>query len=171
MSHLPNERRYARVVGHGMNAAELARNPRLDEWFVRDLNKEPSGWAAPDGSFDAVLCTAGLQYLQQPEAVLAEVRRVLKPGGIVIIAFSNRMFYEKVRGLGERRVLPAGMSMRPLQGRQLAALRLVAGALSQLPLDPSCRQSRRGGTAPTLGAATWSRRTLRRWAASARRKW
>ena len=79
-----------------MNAAELARNPRLDEWFVRDLNKDPSGWAAADGSFDAVLCTAGLQYLQQPEAVLSEVRRVLKPGGIVIIAFSNRMFYDKV---------------------------------------------------------------------------
>ncbi|PRW59968.1 S-adenosyl-L-methionine-dependent [Chlorella sorokiniana] len=95
VSHLPNERRYARVVGQGMNAAELARNPRLDEWFVRDLNKEPSGWAAADGSFDAVLCVAGLQYLQQPEAVLAEVRRVLKPGGIVIIAFSNRMFYDK----------------------------------------------------------------------------
>ncbi|KAI7840155.1 hypothetical protein COHA_005938 [Chlorella ohadii] len=95
VSHLPNERRYARVVGHGMNAAELARNPRLDQWFVRDLNKEPTGWAAADGSFDAVLCTAGLQYLQQPEAVLAEVRRVLKPGGIVIIAFSNRMFHGK----------------------------------------------------------------------------
>ncbi len=86
-----------------MNAAELARNPRLDQWFVRDLNKEPTGWAAADGSFDAVLCTAGLQYLQQPEAVLAEVRRVLKPGGIVIIAFSNRMFCDKVRGrLGRR---------------------------------------------------------------------
>lgn len=101
VSHLPNDRRYSRVVGHGMNAAELARNPRLDEWFVRDLNKDPSGWAAADGSFDAVLCTAGLQYLQQPEAVLSEVRRVLKPGGIVIIAFSNRMFYDKVwRGCG-----------------------------------------------------------------------
>ena len=81
-----------------MSATELARNPRLDEFFVRDLNKSPSGWAAGDASLDAVLCVAGLQYLQQPEAVLAEVQRVLKPGGCVIIAFSNRMFYEKVSG-------------------------------------------------------------------------
>lgn len=80
-----------------MNAAELARNPQLSEFFVRDLNQQPSGWAAADGSFDAVLCTAGLQYLAKPEAVLAEVRRVLKPGGVVIVAFSNRMFYDKVR--------------------------------------------------------------------------
>ena len=44
------------VVGHGMNAPELARNPRLDSFFVRNLNREPDGWAAADQSFDAVLC-------------------------------------------------------------------------------------------------------------------
>jgi hypothetical protein len=47
---------HARVVGHGMNAAELARNPRLDTFFVRDLNAQPSGWAAADESYDAVVC-------------------------------------------------------------------------------------------------------------------
>lgn len=35
ISHLPLEQRYGRVVGHGMNAAELARNPQLTEFFVR----------------------------------------------------------------------------------------------------------------------------------------
>ena len=34
ISHLPAERGYAEVVGHGMNAAELAANPRLNHWFV-----------------------------------------------------------------------------------------------------------------------------------------
>ena len=37
-----------------------------------------------------------VQYWQQPERVLAEVYRVLKPGGVVIITFSNRLFYNKV---------------------------------------------------------------------------
>ncbi len=36
-----------------------------------------------------------VQYLQQPEAVFAEVYRVLKPGGVAIFTFSNRMFYDK----------------------------------------------------------------------------
>lgn len=35
------------------------------------------------------------QYLEQPERVFAEIYRVLKPTGVCIIAFSNRMFYDK----------------------------------------------------------------------------
>ena len=31
----------AAVIGHGMNAAELAANPRLTRWFVQDLNARP----------------------------------------------------------------------------------------------------------------------------------
>jgi hypothetical protein len=56
VSHLPPEVRYGRVIGHGLNAAELGRNPRLDSFWVRDLNAEPDGWAMPDGSVDAVVC-------------------------------------------------------------------------------------------------------------------
>lgn len=78
-----------------MNAQELSRNPQLTQWFVRNLNKEPDGWALEDRSVDAVVCCVSVQYLQQPERVLAEVYRVLKPGGVVIITFSNRMFYTK----------------------------------------------------------------------------
>ncbi len=45
--------KYSKVVGHGMNAAELARNKQLDSFFVRNLNKEPDGWALESGTFDA----------------------------------------------------------------------------------------------------------------------
>lgn len=45
------------MVGHGLNAAELGRNKRLDSFFVRDLNADPDGWALQDGSFDAVVCS------------------------------------------------------------------------------------------------------------------
>lgn len=94
VSHLPPEINYRRVVGHGLNAAELARNKRLDYFFIKDLNQEPK-FEASDGSFDAVICTVSVQYLQQPEKVFAEIYRLLRPGGLCIVSFSNRMFYEK----------------------------------------------------------------------------
>jgi ubiquinone/menaquinone biosynthesis C-methylase UbiE len=48
-----------------------------------------------DASIDAVLVVAGWQYLQEPEAVAAELARVVRPGGQLIVAFSNRMFATK----------------------------------------------------------------------------
>lgn len=94
VSHLPEEMAFAQVQGHGMNAQELARNPRLDRYVVQDLNANPK-LPFEDQSFDAVLCTVSVQYLQYPEAVFSEIYRVLKPQGQCIISFSNRMFYQK----------------------------------------------------------------------------
>lgn len=94
VSHLPNDVKYKKVVGHGMNAQELAKNPRLDYFVIKDLNKDQQ-FEFESCTFDAVLCTVSVQYLQQPEKVFAEVFRLLKPGGVFIVSFSNRMFYEK----------------------------------------------------------------------------
>jgi SAM-dependent methyltransferase len=94
VSHLPDDLEFEEVVGHGMNAAELAANPRLDRWFVQDLNAHPVLPLATD-SLDAALCCVGVQYLQQPVAVLAEVRRALRPGSPLIVSFSNRCFPTK----------------------------------------------------------------------------
>lgn len=62
---------------------------------MRNLNSEPDGWALGDAAFDAVTCCVSVQYLQQPERVFAEVRRVLRPGGVCVVTFSNRMFGTK----------------------------------------------------------------------------
>ncbi|CAB1118231.1 unnamed protein product [Ectocarpus sp. CCAP 1310/34] len=94
VSHLPPEVTYERVDGHGMNLEELGRNPRLDTKRVWDLNAEPR-LPFEDATYDAVVCTVSVQYLQQPEAVFADVCRVLKPGGVAIFSFSNRMFSDK----------------------------------------------------------------------------
>ncbi|MQL98001.1 hypothetical protein Taro_030695 [Colocasia esculenta] len=94
VSHLPEEVEYGRVVGHGLNAQELARNPRLDYFFVKDLNREQQ-LQLESRSLDAVVCAVSVQYLQWPEKVFAEVLRVLKPGGVFILSFSDRMFYQK----------------------------------------------------------------------------
>ncbi|MGQ9871781.1 class I SAM-dependent methyltransferase [Leptodesmis sp.] len=94
VSHLPNEMEFAHVEGHGLNKAELARNSRLDHYFIQDLNDKPK-FPLADQSFDAVLNTVSVQYLQYPEAIFSEIHRILKPGGIAIVSFSNRMFYQK----------------------------------------------------------------------------
>jgi SAM-dependent methyltransferase len=94
VSHLPADVTFAHVEGHGMNVEELAQNPQLNHYFVQNLNQDPKLPLA-DQTFDAVLCTVSVQYLQYPEAVFSEVLRVLKPGGTAIFSFSNRMFYQK----------------------------------------------------------------------------
>jgi SAM-dependent methyltransferase len=94
VSHLPDEMEFAHVEGHGLNAEELARNPRLDHYFVQNLNQNLR-LPLEDQSFDAVLNAVSVQYLQYPEAIFAEIHRILKPRGIAIISFSNRMFYQK----------------------------------------------------------------------------
>ena len=94
VSHLPDDRRYAEVVGHGMNPEELAANPRLDRWFVQDLNADPV-LPLDAGAFDAALCCVGVQYLQRPFEVFAEVRRVLSPGAPFVVSYANRCFPTK----------------------------------------------------------------------------
>jgi SAM-dependent methyltransferase len=94
VSHLPSEMQFAHVEGHGMNEAELAKNLQLDHYFVQNLNQNPK-LSLKDADFDAVLITVSIQYLQYPEAILSEIHRILKPNGVVIISFSNRMFYQK----------------------------------------------------------------------------
>ena len=94
VSHLPEEIRYGSVIGHGLNAAELQANPRLSRFWVQNLNVDQILPLEPD-SVDAILITAGWQYLQYPEAIAAELLRILRPGGLLIVAFSNRMFAQK----------------------------------------------------------------------------
>lgn len=92
-SHLPSGTRL-RVTGLGMNAEELAANPLLAEWIVQDLNRAPA-LPFPDASFEAVTISLSIEYLADPLAVLAECRRVLVPGGKLLIGFSNRWFPAK----------------------------------------------------------------------------
>lgn len=94
ISHLPPEGQYTRVVGLGMNREELARNPRLTDFVVHDLNHTPELPFA-DESFDAVVNAVSIQYLTRPVDVFASVRRVLQPGGIYIVATSHRLFPTK----------------------------------------------------------------------------
>jgi SAM-dependent methyltransferase len=94
-SHLPKSLDRATVVGLGLNRNELERNEALSEYVVHDLNADPVLPFSSD-QFDAVLCTVSVDYLTRPVEVFGEVARVLKPGGLFLVVFSNRYFPPKV---------------------------------------------------------------------------
>ena len=90
--------RPAELVVLGLNAAELAANRAATERIVHDLNADPR-LPLPDGDVDAAVCCVSVDYLTRPVEVLAEVGRVLRPGGPLAVTFSDRCFPTKaVRG-------------------------------------------------------------------------
>lgn len=93
-SHIPAALKPQRVVGLGLNRNELRRNRALSEWVIHDLNKDPR-LPFPDGMFDVVLNTVSVDYMTRPVEAFREVGRILKPGGLFLVTFSNRMFERK----------------------------------------------------------------------------
>jgi SAM-dependent methyltransferase len=83
-----------RLVGLGMNTAELQSNPMLAEYVVHDLNADPILPFA-DESFDDVTCCVSVDYLIHPITVFRDIARVLRPSGRLIVTFSNRCFPTK----------------------------------------------------------------------------
>jgi hypothetical protein len=94
VSHFPDDMPVGRLVGHGMNDIEMRNNPRLAEYFLQDLNRDPK-LPFEDDRFDGVVICVSVQYLTRPVEVFAEIGRVLKPGAPLIVAFSNRCFPTK----------------------------------------------------------------------------
>jgi SAM-dependent methyltransferase len=93
-SHLPNHVRPARLVGLGMNRAEMEDNPALTEVVIHNLNREPR-MPLGDGEFDGAVVSVSIQYMTRPVEIFTDVARVLRPGAPLIVTFSNRMFPTK----------------------------------------------------------------------------
>jgi hypothetical protein len=94
ISHLPPDVSYSRVIGLGMNEAELRCNERLDAYVVQNLNRTPQ-LPFGDAEFDGCGICVSIDYLIRPVEVLREVGRVLKSGAPLVITFSNRCFPTK----------------------------------------------------------------------------
>jgi SAM-dependent methyltransferase len=93
-SHIPQGLEPGKIVGLGLNRNELSKNQALSEYVIHDLNLNPR-LPFPENSFDAVINTVSIDYMTRPVEVFMEVNRILKPGGLLLIIFSNRMFPEK----------------------------------------------------------------------------
>jgi len=94
-SHIPDSIKPELLVGLGLNEEELRANPKLDQYIIQDINETPS-LPFPDNFFDVVLNTASVDYLTRPFEVFSEVGRILRPGGLFLVIFSNRYFPPKV---------------------------------------------------------------------------
>jgi len=91
--------RGATVVGVDVNAQMLdvarAADPAV-EWIEADATALPLA----DDAFDIVLCQQGLQFMPDPAAALAEMRRVLAPGGrLTVSVWRPSETYETLAGL------------------------------------------------------------------------
>lgn len=63
---------------------------------VQDLNTSPTLPYESD-SFDVITNSLSVDYMTRPLELFKEMHRVLKPGGIACMAFTNRCFPTKVR--------------------------------------------------------------------------
>lgn len=87
--------------GFDVRAADL--DTAAQEWLGErlrqtDLN-QPLPW--PDATFDAVLSVEGIEHLESAFPFLREVRRVLRPGGTVVLTTPNTVsLRSRVRFLG-----------------------------------------------------------------------
>lgn len=107
------------VVGLDLSAGMLAqarRNLAEHAGRVHLVQGDACRLPFPDAAFHAVTCLEALEFMPHPRAALAEMTRVLKPGGWIL--FTNRIGWEA-------RFLPGKVFPR----------RRVASVLQGLPLE------------------------------------
>jgi SAM-dependent methyltransferase len=75
------------TVGVDLDPAALAGQPR--ETHVADMRDLPFA----DGSFASVLSVQSIEHVPDPQRVFAEVRRVLRPGGVAVFVTPNRLTF------------------------------------------------------------------------------
>ena len=93
-SYLPKDKKYKKVVGHGLNRRELETNKIFDTFWIQNLNLNQQ-IPLDNESVDYCLMVAAWQYLQYPENLTREISRILSNQGKFIISFSNRAFWHK----------------------------------------------------------------------------
>lgn len=94
-SHLPEGLSLSSMTGLGLNAEEMQANAALTSHVIHNLN-EDTNLPFEDASFDAVICSTSVEYLIKPFEVIEDVARILKPGGVFVLTFTNRWFEDKV---------------------------------------------------------------------------
>jgi ubiquinone/menaquinone biosynthesis C-methylase UbiE len=101
-----------------------------------------------DGHFDAAVCISVLEHFPDPGPALREMRRVVRPGGLVVTGFParNRITERLFRLLGydDRKIHPASHNVILAAMRAALSVDVVrAFPLPQVPLYVVCRARRK----------------------------
>ena len=85
---LPASSDYTGIDIHDAQSFGMPRNPSIIEFNGRLI-------PFPDNNFDAILCTEVLEHAKHPEALIAEMLRVLRPDGMLVLTvpFSARVHH------------------------------------------------------------------------------
>jgi len=168
-----------RVVGcdfsHGMLAHAHARD-RHTAWVCGDAGRLPFR----DASFDAVVSTEAFHWFPDQRAALAEFRRVLRPGGRLLLALVNprlavtgRFLALASRVVGEPFTWRTRSEMRRMIGAagfrveaQRALFRIPAGLLFPPVVTVATRMRARHRRPTQRAGAATSRRDQRSWSVS-----
>lgn len=89
-------------------------------YTIEFLKTDAEALALPDKSFDVVLSLFGLMHFPHPEAAVAQMFRVLKPGGRVVIGVGSSPARDSVDQIGYA-LSRAGEMVERGRGRWLAA--------------------------------------------------
>jgi SAM-dependent methyltransferase len=73
-------------VAEEMTAIAVARGAQLGLGNVAFRRRDLERIDEPDASYDVVLCREGLMFALEPDRAVAEIRRVLRPGGRAAVA-------------------------------------------------------------------------------------
>lgn len=88
---------------------EKARN-NLAGYRVQLLKGEMHELDLADQSFDKVICSEVLEHVENPGAILSQIRRVLKPGGTAVITLPNDHLIRQIQSV----IRFSGLSRLPL---------------------------------------------------------
>jgi SAM-dependent methyltransferase len=96
--------RYSAIVGADISPAVVREAARqrgaVARWIVLDASRT---LPFSDGSFSAIVSLSTLQYLFDPSAFLREARRLLRPGGRLLVETPNMAYFpQRLRLLAGR---------------------------------------------------------------------
>jgi methionine biosynthesis protein MetW len=148
--------RQVRYVGVDIagSAVEAARARGLEAYLIDDSGRLPF----PDSSYDAAVSLEVIEHLFQPEAIIREAIRVVKPGGVVIVTTPNVAYWRRRLDLALLgRWNPFGYSMAIKEPWNDPHIRFYApGSLGRFLTKVGCEQVKvlgQGGT--FLGDLPW----------------
>lgn len=78
---------------HGVDISEVAVEQARARGVLARVSRLGEPLPYPDATFDAAVCLEVLEHLVDPEMVVREIRRVLKPGGVALVSVPNTGFW------------------------------------------------------------------------------